>query len=221
MHWQLLFLTSGLVLRLPSEVTLLGTLDRGYGTPWRVCLKKWRKRQWSSPSKTDATYWELTRTRHPAYILQNPWGRSTAVSLHRWDASGSGRWRHSPKTTLRLGPRSAWLHSPGCWPPAGPRPSGSRGSGLGSPRAPRKRDGAKGRQCLGATALLCGHTQTSWCLWVPAALPACQMRRWKGTRFGRHSEHLQLGCVMSVILIIRTITIVHPEEVGGQLCLEC
>lgn len=39
--------------------------------------------------------------------------------------------------------------------------------------------------------------------------------------FGIHSEHLQLGCMISIIIIILTIIIVHPKEVGGQLYTEC
>lgn len=39
--------------------------------------------------------------------------------------------------------------------------------------------------------------------------------------FGIHSEHLQLGCMISIIIIILTIIIVHPKEVGRQLCPEC
>lgn len=39
--------------------------------------------------------------------------------------------------------------------------------------------------------------------------------------FGRHSEHLQIGCMISIIIIVITIMIIHPEEVGRQLCPEC
>ena len=39
--------------------------------------------------------------------------------------------------------------------------------------------------------------------------------------FGRLYEHLQLGCVIRIIIIIITLMIGHPEEGGGQLCPEC
>lgn len=51
-HWQLLFLTSGHILRLPSAVTLLEILDRGFGPPFWVSLRRWRKGQWSSQTRS-------------------------------------------------------------------------------------------------------------------------------------------------------------------------
>lgn len=37
--------------------------------------------------------------------------------------------------------------------------------------------------------------------------------------FGRHSEHSQPGCVISIIIIIMTVMIALPEEGGRQLAL--